>query len=377
MHVLRLLLVALLLGSGAAEAASPKRAQKAQGFALQADVAWEAREVDTAVTLATKALKFDKDNVLAVYTLGNIAMHIAAVTEDSAQAESFTQVAVARMAQVVRLAPDSLQGALAADYLEGLAGADLMTEPAYSCSEAARAADRAAELSWQRKDWAQALVHYDEALALCPENASWWLHSGDALFGLGDYAGARARYQKAEALFPCYWSALRFSANAYIQEGKIIEGITDATRAVACNPTYDTGWRYLANVWQQLDAELMWERTAWMSRRTAEKGTGVARVWAAYWVVRETPSGDGDALGRERRAVARALEVWTNLTPEERGDALIWPSLADAHTAGQLDAAIYIWLLDADLLPSFEVYRVEHQRDLVTYITQRMVRKPK
>jgi hypothetical protein len=41
-----------------------------------------------------------------------------------------------------------------------------------------------------------------------------------------------------------------------------------------------------------------------------------------------------------------------------------------------LDAAIYLWLLDADLVPGFLVYRRDHFGDLVAYIRNFLVVLP-
>ena len=81
------------------------------------------------------------------------------------------------------------------------------------------------------------------------------------------------------------------------------------------------------------------------------------------------------ALERERGAVRAGVQAWRVLPAGQPGGAL-WDALARADEAGALDPAIYIWLLDAELVPGFLVYRRDHYAELVDYIRTFLVVLP-
>ncbi len=369
-------LTTLLALAPHAFAVSPKKAAKAADFADQADRAERSADFVTAAKLASKALKLDPDNMRAHFVFGETLVAVASGS-DSETSRQLLAGALYEMQRVVELSPDSFEGAVAAGLLKPTAETGLVPQPDVQCSQPAQAEFNKAEAAFARHDYVAAKASYDTALQACPTNPTWWLDSGDAWFSQNDYAGAETRYDKALALAPCFAPAYRFKADAEIGSGDAPAGFVDATRAVACDPTYDIGWTYLRGLWSQANGRLVWSRPTRISAEAAAKGTGEAKAWAAYWQARSEPlpdpHDDAAVLARERKAVSAGVDVWRTLLPTEHEANPMWAELAEARDSNALDPAIFLWLLDKDLAPAFATWRNEHLPETVAYIKDHLV----
>jgi tetratricopeptide (TPR) repeat protein len=109
-----------------------------------------------------------------------------------------------------------------------------------------------AEAFYKEKKFEQAGPEYAAAVKLDPGYAAGWLFSGDAPFGLHDWAGALAAYRKALEIDPSIAQAHRFAADALAHLGELDEAETEYIHAIAWDPAYKEAWQALENLGKEV-----------------------------------------------------------------------------------------------------------------------------
>lgn len=127
---------------------------------------------------------------------------------------------------------------------DALAAAATPVDPA---AEASRAEQQEADRLAEQRLWAEALVHYDRALALTPDNA-WVLYKrGNVRIELEDYDGAIVDYTRAARLEPS-WDGPRYDCGrALMQRGDYTAAVAEFSRALALQP--DNSKAHAARGW--------------------------------------------------------------------------------------------------------------------------------
>lgn len=351
---------------------------KAQKITDRAQQQLDGGDLVRAFQTAARALALDDANVDAHLIRASAGLRLAEQLPDDV-AQLTIQLAHFDLKFVLDHSQSAFQRGLVRDLLRSKQP-PLLVAPSFACDAASTAAFNAAEDALSRNNLVAARAAYEDAVGGCPGNALWWAYYGDSWFNAGEYSIAREKYNRALQIDPCFWSALRFRGDSYLRDGDAAAGVADILGAVACNPEYEVGWGYLEDTVAIADARLIRESVSKPSPDVA--AAVLPSVWAAYWAARveNTQEGSGApsaeaALERERGAVRAGVQAWRTLPAEQPGGAL-WGALARADEAGALDAAIYIWLLDAELVPGFLVYRRDHYAELVDYIRTFLVVLP-
>lgn len=110
------------------------------------------------------------------------------------------------------------------------------------------------EKSFSPEDFQKALVEYERAAALAPENYNLWLELGLARERNGDPGGAEAAMRRALELAPHYSRVQWALGNTLVREERIDEGFALIRSAVAGDPAYTDP--AAATAWQILDGDL-------------------------------------------------------------------------------------------------------------------------
>ncbi len=322
-----------------------------------------------AYRLAGKALQADPTNIEAHYVRGSAGFTIADRLSDSAIAGMARSLAREDLEYVAAHSRDPFVLGLVRTLLGAGQREPVLADPNVECSAEATMAFNLAEAALGRKDYAAARGAYEQAVTGCPSNAVWWAYYGDAWFDAGEYGIAREKYNRALQIEPCYWSALRFRGDSYMREGNVVAGMTDTLTALACNPGYEIGWGYLESTVGVANATVARE-VVYRPEIADVASSDLPAVWAAYFAARAAGPSD-DVVEQERRGVRAGVAAWRGLAgpPESK----LWAAMETADQKGLLDPAIYIWLLDKELLPAFLEYRKAHLGDLVDYIRSELV----
>jgi tetratricopeptide (TPR) repeat protein len=301
---------------------------------------------------------------------------------------------------------DTMEGALAMDAAIELSGHRLFPQSSYGCSREALAKYADAERQFVAGAMNAALDGYQKAVELCPENANWWIHSGDAYFGRGEYEHAKTLYLRGLQLDPWNRSGHRFLADCETHLGEAAQAYQSAVLAVVSDPTYEAGWQFLKELTRTLGGQ--WHRRAEPKPRIGQDNgkptvtlspfyetKASLTAWMAYGVMRwrftEGPQTEPKTEGKESSAKLLSQEEWKRMSPVERErflvsesldlyakfttdnpgtTAVFWETFQKAAHAGFMDEAIYMHLMDGDLAPSYPTYRMEHTARLIEYVTK-------
>lgn len=347
---------ALLLASVLASTGGAFAADRADKLGAKADALYEAGKTEAARAAAQKSVAV-RDNFAALSVL--VLIHLEDVQAPLPQDEGAERAELDRRAQVLgdsmsrleAVRPDAVALGIARTMLGIWNEGEILPAPSPECPPEAKARFDAAEAAFGRHDPAAALAAYEDALALCPNESTWWVYSGDALHMQGNLRGAVARYERALEIEPCHHVAHRFAADVMMGYPDLTE--TEASKltqhaldAVVCNPHYDASWSTLGALVKGAD------------RRVDLR---VNDPQGYDFLVSRSGSGPGDALDR-REAAARAVLA------EGAPDTPLWTVLGMAEKVNSLRVAVAFETLDRDLADAYRAHRLEMVEGLRAWV---------
>jgi predicted O-linked N-acetylglucosamine transferase (SPINDLY family) len=103
------------------------------------------------------------------------------------------------------------------------------------------------------RNFGEAIVSYDKALALNPDFIDAYNNRGNALKDLGRYEESLLSYEKALALKPDYFLVYSNRGNVLIELDRLEEALEDFTRALSLNPRFVDAYSSRANVFLKLE----------------------------------------------------------------------------------------------------------------------------
>jgi predicted O-linked N-acetylglucosamine transferase (SPINDLY family) len=103
------------------------------------------------------------------------------------------------------------------------------------------------------RNFGEAIVSYDKALALNPDFIDAHNNRGNALKDLGRYEESLLSYEKALALKPDYFLVYSNRGNVLIELDRLEEALEDFTRALSLNPRFVDAYSNRANVFLKLE----------------------------------------------------------------------------------------------------------------------------
>ena len=103
------------------------------------------------------------------------------------------------------------------------------------------------------RNFGEAIVSYDKALALNPDFIDAHNNRGNALKDLGRYEESLLSYEKALALKPDYFLVYSNRGNVLIELDRLEEALEDFTRALSLNPRFVDAYSSRANVFLKLE----------------------------------------------------------------------------------------------------------------------------
>lgn len=295
---------------------------------------------------------------------------------------------------LARLAPDGREGGIARDALAKIEGRELFPAPKVSCPNEASVAMAEAERMLNANQLRESLPLYRKAVEACPDEPVFWIHYADAYYALEDYAQARTLFEKGLAKAPWYAPGHRFLADALAKAQDWEGGYHEAVLAVLSDPTYEAGWLTLRDFITGRDG--VWQRVYGDKPQVKADGGNVnlnmpsllsgdrpdGPQWMMYGLLKAgaalpeepapgkkekkaAPAAPKTPLERERTAVLGVLEPRRSpgATPSP-----FWDMMDRAERAGFLDEAIYLHLLDEELVPGYREYREKNRERLVRYV---------
>ena len=283
--------------------------------------------------------------------------------------------------------PDSTVAAVARDALAQVEGRQLFPDQDSGCSKEASAELDTAEHLFLTNHLKDSLAHYEKAAQGCPEDPVVWTHYGDAYFALDDLTQAQSRFEKALAKSPWHAQGHRFLADTLVRQGKFEAAYHESVLAVLSDPSYEAGWgglrAYVAargGTWNRAygaKPEIKVKPLGKVDVNIDAKGPDPAE-WTFYAMAKASflvpakkhaPPPPKTALGRERGALQSVLQIRKELKASGKPPApsRFWDMMTRADQAGFLDEAIFLHLLDRDLLPEYLAFRDKNRDRLVRY----------
>lgn len=266
---------------------------------------------------------------------------------------------------VARTSPDSRLGAAARDRLALLDDRRLFAGTDPACPAEAERAYRRAESLFGDSRFDEALTDFAAATTACPQAATYWIGYADAYFARGDYAQARELFRRALSADPWNREAHRYLADTESALGNRQDAARESALAVLSDPTSQAAWETLRD-------HSVGRSTAW--NRVLPEAAGVARTdregvaWRRYQAACRAEENES-AFAAQRRAVRSALETWRRLGGRDLdAPRTFWEMMSRAESAGYLDEAIFLHLMDAPLVADYLPYRDRQRTRLVAYI---------
>ncbi len=292
---------------------------------------------------------------------------------------------------LARLAPDGREGGIARDALAKMEGRELFPVPKVSCPDEAGVAMNEAERLLSARKIRESLPFYRKAVEVCPDEPVFWIHYADAHYALGEMGEARTLFEKGLAKAPWYGPGHRFLADTLARSENWEGGYHEAVLAVLSDPTYEAGWLTLRDFITGRDG--VWQRVYGDKPRVKADGGKVnlnlpssfsdnsgGSEWMMYGLLKAgaalpeepapgekkpAPAAPKTALERERVAVLGVLE---SRRPKASSPSPFWDMMDRAERAGFLDEAIYLHLLDEELVPGYREHREKNRERLVRYV---------
>lgn len=333
--------------------------------------------------------------------------------------------------------PDSLAAGVARDALARLDGRVLFPETHPDCPEDAVRALRDAEALFHRGEYSKSIPLYQTAAASCPASAAIVVSHADAYYMLRDFEKAAEVFRQALEIDPWNRMAHRFLSDTELNLFNGEAALRHAALAVVADPTYEAAWAGVRQIGARFERDWLrvWgdkpivkrdgedaeatnitvtipglgdEETSDDDVTTLEVAAGdddeidPDRVlWMTYAIMKASILGgidtDAEATGEpsapdadiaslgpyetEERAVLMTLDGLPEpgeAPDEESGTppGPFWAMMQRAADAGFLTEAIYLHLMDEDLVDEYRAYRDAHADRLVEYIETMIVPVP-
>lgn len=267
--------------------------------------------------------------------------------------------------------PDSIIAGIARDGLTRLAGSLLIKGKAVTCPSDAAEAHARADSLYGARQFAEAAAEYEKAATGCPEDAAYWVDFADAHYVLEEYEKAKELFDKALSVDPWNRKGHRFLADTQVRLKDNEAAVHQLVLAVVSDPIYEAGWSALktyATAMGRTWLRVYRDKTA---IATGPEPDPDGLSWLAYRVAkagRVDPKATS-ALAIERHAVSTALAETREVAAKaSRKPGPFWEMMARAESAGFLDEAIFLHMLDAPLAAEYPAFREQNVERLVAYL---------
>jgi len=419
--------VCLLVASATvpAWAASQGKPPSARELARQANEKWRLdHDADGALKLFNRAVETAPGDGWVLLQRAGFYEAVAGMVVGD-QVEAIRRAARADYHFVATSNPNSVEAGVARDGLARLDGRNWFPGPDVTCPEDADSAFANAEALFASGRFEESLSSYATAAEKCPDSSTIWMSFADAYFQTGRLEDAERIFRKALAVNPWDRASHRFLVETEYKLGHPGEALRQAALAVVSDPGYEAAWATLRNIALgngRAYLRVYGEKTAVTREKpgadgkprititiprsllgassgdkshdseaggdTTESGGAVstttalsdASCWLVYGgakalLLGEGPKGRKDARNptpfqQERHAVESVLGDF-----EPNDGAPFWSMMARARSAGFMDEAIYVHLLDRQLVPEYKEFRAQHLRRLVQYLLTVVVPK--
>ncbi len=269
----------------------------------------------------------------------------------------------------------------------------------YSNIPAADDAMHAAEASFARRDYDDAIKNYSSALELDPKNASAALFVGDSYFAKKDFANAGAWYARASQIDPNSETAYRYYADMLTKNGEMEGARTKAIQAVVAEPYNPITWRALGEWAKANHVELarvhvnvpnsVSQKDSQNITITLPQGqpTNSTSAWLAYSMSQALWHGDKfkqqfpqekqyrHSLAEESDSLTTTAKVWSELsgrnpTPPPDPDLAL---LIKIYQADMIEPYVLLNAADEGISQDYGAYREKNRAKLEQYLGQFVV----
>lgn len=251
---------------------------------------------------------------------------------------------------------------------------------------------QAGEAAFARRDFDEAIVHYNKALELEPKSYSAVLFIANSYDKKNAFDEARKSYERAMALDPNVETAFRYYADMLAREGDMRTSRTMLIRAAVAEPYSRMVWREL-HAWATLNKtqirEIYIGQPAPKPNAAPEGSTSgeISPAWQAYRSVRAdwqegaafkkhypTETAYRHSLGEELEALTAAAvtEEKSRAAAKPGGDSSL-DLLLKLHRAGLIEAYVLFSLGDEGIARDYAAYRAAHRDRLEAYMDQFVV----
>jgi len=270
---------------------------------------------------------------------------------------------------------------------------------------------QAGEAAYGKGDYAEAIKHYQKALALDPKNYHAALFIGDSNFASGHYDEAGQWFAQAIAIDPNAETAYRYWGDALVKQGKWQDAESKFIAAVIAEPYNQHSWAGLVQ-WARLHQRSIVVPNIVPPNKVEDNDKGGATITidaqslggdrgkdvnpaAAAWLVypmthvlwkkegsfkKKYPSEQDyrHSLAEEVEAFTKVITVYSELTTKKK-PAEIDPQIAkliDLQQHGSLESYILLNRADAGLAQDYPAYRENHRENLRDYLESCIVSQP-
>jgi|SRR5271170_765564 len=269
----------------------------------------------------------------------------------------------------------------------------------YSENPAADKVMHAAEASFARRDYDDAIKNYSRALELDPKNGAAALFVGDSYFAKKDFDNAGKWYLRATEIQPNSETAYRYYADMLTKNGDMEGARTKSIQAVVAEPYNPITWRALG-AWADANHVQLARVHVNAPNNVSQKGsknititlppgqpTNASAAWMAYSMARALWHGDKfkqqfpqekeyrHSLVEEAGCLTSAAKVWLELTvknPSAPPD----PDLAlliKIYQAGMVEPYVLLNAADEGISRDYDGYREGNRAKLEQYLGQFVV----
>jgi tetratricopeptide (TPR) repeat protein len=260
---------------------------------------------------------------------------------------------------------------------------------------------RAGEAAFSRRDFAEALKDYAEALQLEPRNYTATLFIGNTYDKQNQFAKGAEWYERAIQVDPNVETAYRYYADMLAKEGDMGKARAMLIRAAVAEPYNRTVWREL-HAWATLNNTSINEVYIGVPAppkdgQTSDAKPGprqppnVSTAWQAYHTVRNNWQQGGEfkkrfpkekeyrhSLAEESEALIAAGKVLHNLQEDKKTAELVTYNAASSlllklHDAGLIEPYVLFSLGDAGIARDYAAYRTKNRNKLEEYMDKFVV----